>query len=86
MKPPYTHKTVNHSQNFVDPVSGACINHVECMWKNAKQQFKRMSGTSENLLPSYLEEFMWRQLRGKTAVESFDNILTDIAEWYKVPY
>jgi hypothetical protein len=29
---------------------------------------------------------MWRQQRGKTAAESFDNILTDIAEWYKVPY
>ncbi|KAL3072059.1 hypothetical protein niasHS_015450 [Heterodera schachtii] len=61
--PPYDHLFVNHTTNFVDPTTGACTNLVECFWKNAKQKNKAMSGTSAELLPSYLDEFQWRQLR-----------------------
>lgn len=25
---PYIHKTVNHTRNFIDPVTGVCTNHV----------------------------------------------------------
>jgi hypothetical protein len=66
VNPPYTHKVVNHNENFVDPVTGATTNHIERMWKSAKRKLKHMSGTSDELLPSYLHEFSWRQIRGKT--------------------
>ena len=32
----YRHLTVNHNLDFVDPITGACTNHVECYWKNDK--------------------------------------------------
>ena len=57
----YQHLTVNHSINFVDPVTHATTNHVESMWAKAKQRNKRECGTHCALLTSYLTEFMWRQ-------------------------
>ena len=54
----YIHLTVNHSIHFVDPVTQATMNHVECMWARAKQRNKRENGTLRTSLDSYLIEFM----------------------------
>lgn len=81
---PYTHLTVNYSQNFVEPITGACTNYVEGFWKNAKQKNKQMCGTSENMLSSYLDEFMWRQVNDKKTIEAFDNILLQISTYYPI--
>lgn len=82
--PPYIHKAVNHTQNFVDPVTGAHTNNVENFWNNAKAKNKAMSGTTQEMLPSYLDEFMWRQIYGKKTTEAFDNILHQISVFYQV--
>uniref|UniRef100_A0A1I8BC29 Transposase n=1 Tax=Meloidogyne hapla TaxID=6305 RepID=A0A1I8BC29_MELHA len=50
-------------------------------WKNAKQKNKSMSA---ELLPSYLDEFQWRQMHGKKTHEAFDNILNQISIYYPV--
>ena len=60
--------TVNHSLNFVDPVTGSHTNTVEGMWMHAKARSKRERGTSKNLLPSYLNELMWCQRKGSRSV------------------
>ena len=54
------------------------------MWREAKSMLKKINGTSDEMLPRHLDEFMWRQLRGKTGEESFSSILTDISEWFIV--
>jgi transposase-like protein len=82
--PPYQHLSVNHKVHFVDPVTGACTNTVEGFWKNAKQKNKAMSGTTAEMLPSYLDEFQWRQVFGKKTTEAFNNILAQIAHFYPV--
>lgn len=75
----YQHLTVNHSINFVDPVTNATTNHVESMWCRAKQRNKRECGTHRNLLDSYLIEFMWRQKFGRNP---FQKLLEHIREVY----
>ena len=84
VNPPYVHASVNHKENFMDPTSGACTNGVELLWKNAKMKMKAMSGTSKEKLPSYLDEFQWRQVYGKKTIEAFDNILEQISHFYPV--
>ena len=55
----YDHHTVNHSENFKDPVTGTCTNHVEVYWCAVKRRFKAMVGTSSDMVSSYLDQHMW---------------------------
>ena len=56
----YKHLKVNHSLNFVDPLTSACTNHIEALWNIAKRRNKREIGTHRSQLDSYMIEFMWR--------------------------
>lgn len=78
----YQHKTVNHSRYFVDPATGTHTNNVESYWSRAKASFKKMHVTSKPMVPSYLDEFMWRERYGKTDKMAYLNILRNIAEKY----
>lgn len=82
--PRYTHQRVNHSENFVDPITGTHTNNIECYWKNAKRRFKSMLGVQSTTLTSHLDEFMWREEYGKTCQDALNNILKHISEWYIV--
>ena len=82
--PPYIHRSVNHTQNFVCPLDGTHTNHVESFWRNIKMKFKAMSGTSREMLAGYLDEHMWRQFNGRRTLTAFDNILDQISEYYVV--
>lgn len=75
----YDHLTVNHSINFVDPITFANTQRVENMWMRAKRRNKRECGTSSVLLESYLQEFMWREKYGDLF---FENIINDIKTYY----
>jgi hypothetical protein len=46
----------------------------------AKYRFKEMKGVSSHLLPSYLEERMWRDHWSNCGNQAFGNILQNIAE------
>ena len=50
-----------HSYNFVNPETGVCTNAIEAYWSRVKKirRRKQVVPASEHL-PSYLDEFMWR--------------------------
>lgn len=78
------HRTVNHSLNFVDPVTGVHTQNVESYWNRVKIKLKKMKGCHADHLPGYLDEFMWRERYGTYTAEAFANIITDIANQYPV--
>ncbi len=82
VQPPYRHLTVNHSTNFVDPITHACTNSVEGRWKHVKRKLGAVNGSSTELLSGYLDEYLWRERYGKNGPTAFDNILLHIAEIY----
>lgn len=74
----YAHLTVNHTYNFVDPVTNAHTQNVENSWKNAKIRNKKQHGTHRAMLDSYLCEWMWRQRNRVRNNNLFDAIFHDI--------
>ena len=70
------HQTVNHSQNFVDPVTGAHTQHIESSWNRVKYNLKRAKGCRRARLQSYLDEFMW--LDWKAGNDVFQSIVARI--------
>ena len=59
----YTHQTVNHSENFVDPATGAHTQSVEGHWSCTKRMMRKQGvmNTSSSLFPTYLLEYLWRR-------------------------
>ena len=76
------HSTVNHSVTFVDPTTGTHTQNVESYWNRVKIRFKRMKGCHAHQVPSYLDEFMWRERYGQSRYDAFENICRHIAEIY----
>ena len=55
----YRHLTVNHSQQFRDPISGANTNKIEGVWAHIRRYFPR-SGVREDSIEDYLGSFIVR--------------------------
>ena len=70
---------------FVDPATGTHTQHVELYLNRYKTKIKRMKGCAEYQIPSYLDEFMWRERHGTSRLMAFTNTLRDIAAQYPVP-
>ena len=79
-----SHDVVNHSVNFVEPSTGVCTQHEESYWNRVKTKLKRMKGCHCHQLPSYQDEFMWRERYGTSTLLALQNIMMDIAVQYPV--
>ena len=79
----FEHRVVIHEQHFVDPETGGHTNNVEAYWQRCKRRFKRMYGTSRELLASHIDEFLWQERHGKTFCTKFENMLGLLYNHYK---
>lgn len=70
----YTHHTVNHSENFVDPTTGAHTQTIESLWRHVKLKYKIKHCGATKLLERQLMEEWWRSVNaGKDLLDSFFN-------------
>ena len=71
----FQHFTVNHSQNFVEPTTGAHTQTIESLWHSYKGK-QLQGGTHRPMIHSYQCEFAWRKRTEKQ--QYFSVILIDI--------
>ncbi|GAA47573.1 hypothetical protein CLF_100532 [Clonorchis sinensis] len=50
----YTHETVNHTENLLDPTNGAHTQTIESLWHVYKIQNQRQCGAHRSLVDNYL--------------------------------
>ena len=43
-----------------------------------------MNGATTEMLPTHVDEFLWRSRRGQSPKQALDNIFEDILRWYAV--
>ena len=84
LTPVSQHATVNHSIEFVDHTTGVHTQNIESYWNRVKTKFKRMKGVQNTMLPSYLDEYMWRERHGRSDSVALRNLCRDIALRYPV--
>ena len=77
-----SHRTVNHSINFVEPITGVHTQNIESYWNVKKTLIKKMRGCQRKLLHWYLQEYMWRD-RFDRNNNAFDNIVGHINLFYQ---
>ena len=51
----FDHETVNHSKNYVNPLTGVHTQAIESYWNKHKAIFKQMRGEKHHCLNSYLQ-------------------------------
>ncbi|XP_065214072.1 uncharacterized protein LOC135841166 [Planococcus citri] len=79
----YVHLTVNHSTNFVDPNTGAYTQNIEAFWSRGKKFLRKNDVLkSKKLLPSHLDEFMWRNLYDTgNPTTTFLTLMSHLSSW-----
>ena len=82
LPPVAQHDIVNHSLNFVYPVTGVHMQNVESYWNRVETKFKRMKGVHADMLTSYMDEFVWRERHGTSASTVLANLCQDISLRY----
>ena len=61
----YTHATVNHSENFLNPDNpDVHTQNIQSMWSTYKRKFRHQAGNNSETYQTYFSEFIWRKRFG----------------------
>ena len=75
------HMTVNHKENFVDPITGAHTQGIESLWHHLKYNFPPYS-VQPHMLSLYLSKFVWMRHVKEYKLDPFLFFLQCAAEVY----
>lgn len=75
----YIHLKVNHSHEFLDPITGAHTNNIEGSWNLLRKSMPRF-GTTKRMYYGYLQEHIWRRINKNK--DLFFEIIKIISEIY----
>lgn len=78
----YTHTTVNHTQNFVDPVTKTHTQRVERMWREVKRVKRRYEGIPHSQIDSHISEYLWRNQEQVNYSNAFEKAIKLISDTY----
>ena len=73
------HYSVNHSENFIDPISGAHTQTIEGFWRQCKSNLPTF-GLKPKYLEIYLGSFLWFRYCKQRNLDVFVHILKCISE------
>lgn len=73
-----THRTVNHSKEFVNSATGVHTNSIEGKWAGLKRRIV-LRGRVESTLPNYLFEQIWRSKHKNDLWNGFISSLREIS-------
>ena len=73
------HYPVNHSENFVDPDSGAHTQTIEGFWRHCKSYLPSF-GLKPRYLKSYVDSFLWYRYCKQRNLDLFIHMLKSISE------
>jgi hypothetical protein len=70
----YNYLTVNHSENFLDPLTAANNQIIECVWSHLKMKIlRKMHDTTSELLYRHLIKAWWRSVNPQNTFLTFLN-------------
>ena len=69
----YNHLTVNHSEHFIDPSTGACTNLIESIWAKLRRSFP-VTGIKERFIDDYIGSFVEKRRNPLTFINFMKKI------------
>ena len=82
----FHHEKVNHSSDFVDPITGSSTQMIERQWKKVKLQLlKQGPGVALFTITSHLAKHWWLSINGRHAcTDPFLRLLDVVAKHFSV--
>jgi len=77
----FTRRTVNHTEHYIDPITGAHTQGVERSWRTVKDRL-RLSKGNRRLLQNHLDEMAWRMQHADDLRGLFTQFLEDVKVAY----